>query len=139
MIAIKVGMSAFKKICVICFIELPLKMMKNPFYFILKALFFKNYAKNEAGRLVPDLLLFFKKALDEVKENCLQLSFNMFQQPSIWHTIKINCIKPQPIDHQTIRDMLNLNFSEKSLELVSASHFANNCSIKMIFMLHSIN
>ena len=79
MIAIKVGMSAFKKICVICFIELPLKMMKNPFYFILKALFFKNYAKNEAGRLVPDLLLFFKKALDEVKENCLQLSFNKFQ------------------------------------------------------------
>ena len=54
-------------------------MMKNPFYFILKALFFKNYAENEARRLVPDLFLFFKKALDEVKENCLQLSFNKFQ------------------------------------------------------------
>ena len=25
-------------------------------------LFFKNYAENEAGRLVPDLFLFFKKA-----------------------------------------------------------------------------
>ena len=24
--------------------------------------FFKNYAENEAGRLVPDLFLFFKKA-----------------------------------------------------------------------------
>ena len=24
--------------------------------------FYKNYAKNEAGRLVPDLFLFFKKA-----------------------------------------------------------------------------
>ena len=28
-----------KKICVICLIESPLKMMKNAFYFILKALF----------------------------------------------------------------------------------------------------
>ena len=25
-------------------------------------IFFKNYAENEAGRLVPDLFLFFKKA-----------------------------------------------------------------------------
>ena len=28
-----------KKICVICFIESPLKIMKNVFYFILKTLF----------------------------------------------------------------------------------------------------
>ena len=28
-----------KKNCVVCFIESPLKMMKNAFYFILKALF----------------------------------------------------------------------------------------------------
>ena len=28
-----------KKICVICFIESPLKMIENAFYFILKALF----------------------------------------------------------------------------------------------------
>ena len=34
----KVGLSPSKKICVICFIEIPLKMMKNAFYFILKAL-----------------------------------------------------------------------------------------------------
>ena len=27
-----------------------------------KIFFFKNYAKNEAGRLVPDLFLFFEKA-----------------------------------------------------------------------------
>ena len=25
-------------------------------------IFFQNYAENEAGRLVPDLFLFFKKA-----------------------------------------------------------------------------
>ena len=35
--------------------------------------------------------------------------------------------------------MLNFNFSEKGLGLVSASHFANDFSRKMILMLHSIN
>ena len=36
---IKVGLSPSKKNCFICFNESPLKMMKNAFYFILKALF----------------------------------------------------------------------------------------------------
>ena len=36
---IKVGISPSKNICVICFIESPFKMVKNAFYFILKALF----------------------------------------------------------------------------------------------------
>ena len=36
-------------------------------------LFFKNYAKNEAGRLVPDLSLFFEKNLYEVKASGLRL------------------------------------------------------------------
>ena len=36
---LKVGLSPSKKNCVICFIESPLKKMKNAFYFILKALF----------------------------------------------------------------------------------------------------
>ena len=40
-------------------------------------IFFKNYSENEAGRLVPDLFLFFKKALHEVKAGGLQLSFNI--------------------------------------------------------------
>ena len=35
----KVGLSPSKKNCVVYFIESPLKMMKNTFYFILKALF----------------------------------------------------------------------------------------------------
>ena len=34
----KVGLLPSKKIYVICFIESPLRMMKNAFYFILKAL-----------------------------------------------------------------------------------------------------
>ena len=36
---IKVGLSPSKKICVIWFIESPLKMIKIAFYFILNALF----------------------------------------------------------------------------------------------------
>ena len=65
-------------------------MMKNAFHFILKAyfvlntvktrdiFFIKNYAENEAGRIVPDLFLFFKKALYEVKASSLELIFNYF-------------------------------------------------------------
>ena len=36
--AFKVGLSSSKKIRVICLIESPLKIMKNAFYFILRAL-----------------------------------------------------------------------------------------------------
>ena len=35
----RVGLSPFQKICIICLIESSLNMMKNAFYFILKALF----------------------------------------------------------------------------------------------------
>ena len=41
--------------------------------------FFKNHAENEAGRLVPDLFLFLKKPLYEVKASGMQLSFNIFR------------------------------------------------------------
>ena len=40
--------------------------------------FFKIHAKNEAGTLIPDLSLFFKKALYKVKACGLQLSSNIF-------------------------------------------------------------
>ena len=40
---------------------------------------FKNHAENEAGRLVPDLFLIFKKALHEVKASGLRLRFNIFR------------------------------------------------------------
>ena len=40
--------------------------------------FFRNYAENETEKLVPDLFLFFKKALYEVKANGPQLRFNIF-------------------------------------------------------------
>ena len=40
--------------------------------------FFKNHAKNEGDRLVPDLFLFLKKDLYEVKASSLDLTFNIF-------------------------------------------------------------
>ena len=41
-------------------------------------IFLQKSCKNEAGRLVPDLFLFLKKALYEVKTSGLQFSFNIF-------------------------------------------------------------
>ena len=41
-ISFKIGLSSSKKSCVICFIENLLKMMKNVFYFILKAHFVRK-------------------------------------------------------------------------------------------------
>ena len=40
---------------------------------------FKNYAENGTERLDPDLFLFFKKALYEVKVSGVELSFNIFR------------------------------------------------------------
>ena len=42
---LKVGLSSSEKICIICFIASPLKMRKNAFYFILKALFILKIIK----------------------------------------------------------------------------------------------
>ena len=39
---------------------------------------FLHHAENEAWRLVPDLFLFLKKPLHEIKASGLQLSFNIF-------------------------------------------------------------
>ena len=45
----------------------------------IEIFFFKNHAENEAGRLVPYLILFFKKAFYEMKASGLELSFNIFR------------------------------------------------------------
>ena len=43
----KIRLSPSRKICFICFIECPLKMIKNAFYFILKAFFFPSSRKKK--------------------------------------------------------------------------------------------
>ena len=40
--------------------------------------FFKNQTENEAVRLVPDLIVFFEKALYKIKESVMHLDFNIF-------------------------------------------------------------
>ena len=47
-------------------------------YIAREIFFFKKHAENEAGKRVPDPLLFFKKVLYEVKASCWLLSFNIF-------------------------------------------------------------
>ena len=42
-------------------------------------LFFRNHAENEAGRLVSDRFLLFKKASSEEKASDLYFSFNIFR------------------------------------------------------------
>ena len=41
--------------------------------------FFKNHVENERGRLFLGLFLFLQKALHEIEESGLQLSFNIFR------------------------------------------------------------
>ena len=53
----------------------------------------KYHAENETRKLVPNLFLFFKKALYEIKASGLELSFIIFRQLSIWQKIKTNYIK----------------------------------------------
>ena len=59
---------------------------------------FKNHAENEAGKLVPDGFLFFRKALYQVKASGLQIDFTVFRLPSNQHTIETNCLKLYSID-----------------------------------------
>ena len=46
--------------------------------------FFKKLAENETGRLVPDLFLFFQKALYKIKASSQQIRFNIFWKTSTW-------------------------------------------------------
>ena len=64
----------------------------------VRNIFIKKYTENETGRLVPDLLFYFKKALYKVKASSLQLIFNTFTQLLTQHTIKTSCVKLQTID-----------------------------------------
>ena len=50
--------------------------------------FFKNHAQNEAVRLVPDLFLFFWKALYKIKANSLHLVSITFHSPQLRKQLK---------------------------------------------------
>ena len=72
--------------------NIPQSKSNQAMKFALK-IYFKNQTDNELGRLVSDLSLFFRKVLYEVKASGMQLSFDIFWQPSTWHTIKTNHLK----------------------------------------------
>ena len=99
----------------------------------MEIFFFKNYAENKAGKLVPDLFLFLKNAWSEVKASGLQLGFNIFRYLG-YNKNKLY----KTLDYWS-RDMLKFNFPENSLELVSLPHFMYDFSRKMFLMLYSIN
>ena len=54
------GLSPYKKVYFVCFNKNPYKIMKNNDF---------HSMSNEARRLVPDHVLFFKKALQMFKAN----------------------------------------------------------------------
>ena len=60
-----------------------------------KIFFFKDYVENDAGRLVSDLVLFFKKAL---KSNLKFLISIDFSSRWLGHTRRTNCTKFQTVD-----------------------------------------
>ena len=95
--------------------------------------FFAYHAQNEPRKLVPDLFLFFLKNLFEVKAS------GLFQYISIALNLAYNKIKLHTTLNYWSRDMLNFEFFEKGLEIVSPPHFVYNFLRKMLLMLCSIN
>ena len=66
-----------------------------------KNMFFQKSCKNEAERLVPELSLFFKKALLKIKTSGKHiLALIHFGRPRLRHTIKANFITFQTIDSE---------------------------------------
>ena len=93
-LAFKVGLSPSIRDCFICFNESALKT-KNAFYLILKW---------DRETSFPDLFFLLFKA------SGLRLSFNIFLEPSTWHTIKTNSVKLYTIDPEICS---NLSFQKK--------------------------
>ena len=50
----------------------------------VRNILFKNHAENETRELVPDLFLFFKKAIYKAKANGLHLSLTILRYSSTW-------------------------------------------------------
>ena len=98
---------------------------------------FPQNAENESGRLVPvPFYFFFLKCVIWGESKWFA---TYFQYISIVLNLAHNKSKMyKTLDHWS-RDMLNFNFSEKSLGLVSPRHFVHDFSRKMFVTLHSIN
>ena len=94
--------------------------------------FFKNYAENEAGKLVPERFLFFKKALYQVV--CSKWSAAWFHYISIALKLAYNRNKLFKTLHYWPRDTLSFDFSDKGLGIILCDF-----STKMFLILSSVN
>ena len=98
-------------------------------------MFFKNYAENKAGKLVPDLFAFKKSfILGKTK-----WSAAWFHYISIALNLAYNRNKLFKTLYYWSRDMLNFDFLDKGLGILSPAHFVYDFSTKMFPMLYSIN
>ena len=103
-------------------------------------IFIENYAENEAGKLVPDPFLFFKKAVYQVKARCLQLDFTIFRQPSTQNTIETNCLKIYAIDPEICSILIfQIRVWEQFLQRILYMIFQQNCSSCYILLIDQIS
>ena len=90
--------------------------------------FLQNYAKNDAERPVPDLFLFFEKALPEVKASGLRFCCKIFRQNSIWHAINTNCIELWTINPEICSSLVfQKRIGEQILHYILCMIFQRNC------------
>ena len=95
----------------------------------------KNHAENKLGELVPDLFLFPKKALYEVKAMvCSLVSMDFIALNLAYNKNKLQ----KYLDYWS-RDMLDFYSLEKGLGIVSPAYFVYDFSTKMFLILFSIN
>ena len=90
-----------------------------------KSIFLQKSRRKSCRETSSRPFLFFKKVLHRVKSSDLQLSFNIFQYSSTWHTIKENSIKLRTIHPEDF----NFDLLEKGLGIVSPSLFMFLCYI----------
>ena len=92
------------------------------------------------GKIVPDQLLLFKKALYQVKASGLQLDFTIFRQPSNQHTIETNCLKLYTIDPEICSILIfQIKVWEQFLQHILRMIFQQKCSTCYILLTDQIS
>ena len=108
---------------------------------ITRDIFLQKLCRNEAGSLVPDLFLFLHKLYMRCKSKwstaqfqCFSISLNFAykKKKKTSRSIKLLTIDPE------ICSMLNFDFLEKGLRIVSPPHF-NDFSRKMFLLFTAAN
>ena len=117
--SLKIGLSTSLKLRIIWFIDSPLKIMKNAFYFMLKPLF------------VLRLFKFLSWLFDHVRKKAWLESW--FQNS--WRHTLVN--KKLQYTYCAISNEVNYAENEKDMGLVSPPSFVYGFSRKLFLMLHS--